>query len=113
MPIEEDGNENKCKIFQIRSNSDKIIHKSSETLLNDLTKSHSLLKRIGLWICGIESAADEEKEQINDDKSVEQFQADNFMKEPKFWSKVLNINMVFQLSLSGFMWIFFNKFQSM
>ncbi len=109
MPVKSNENENKFKIFQTKPKQDKDFHKSNEALLDDFKNSKSIFKRMALWICGIESYVETtETENKDDDK----FSTNSFMKQTTFWSHINNINLVVQLCISGFMWVFFNKFNS-
>ena len=71
-------------------------------------ESISAIKRIFYWMCGIESTLKANKNDLETNQETRKVNIS--IEEEPFWAKVNNINMIFQLSLSGFLWVFFNKF---
>ena len=65
-------------------------------------------KKLFFWFCGIESHKKGHTEE-NSQKSEAKL-THNLIEEDKFWSRVNDANVLFQLCLCGFMWVFFNKF---
>ncbi len=107
MPVKSSDDGTNCVLFRNKSKKKTQI-KTKANVFDEFRKSKSVLKRAFLWICGVESM----HEQDDDDLAVVQFTSKNFMEQNTLWSYFNNFNMIVQLCISGFMWVFFNKFSS-
>jgi hypothetical protein len=68
-------------------------------------------KRAFFWVCGIEKSIKKKtKAEIEAEKAAEASLMEISIEEEPFWGKVNKINLVFQLCICGFLWVFFNKY---
>ena len=68
-------------------------------------------KRAFFWVCGIEQSMKKKTEaEIENEKAAEAILMEISIEEEPFWGKINKINLVFQLCICGFLWVFFNKF---
>lgn len=67
------------------------------------------LQKFFFWICGIEKSVENNS---SNTKNLSNKEITNLSpKEDPFWSKFNNLNLIFQLCLSAFMWVFFNQYR--
>ena len=68
----------------------------------------TIFKRAFFWICGIETSI---KKKNTEEAELDQAKIIEIsIEETPFWAAVNKINLVFQLCVCGFLWVFFNKF---
>jgi hypothetical protein len=86
------------------------VYKNKKILKFTKKKENHFIKKIFYWICGIESVLDTNNVDLMENNADNQNLNISIEEEP-FWSNINYLNMVFQFALSGFMWVFFNKFK--
>ena len=109
--IEMNGKEQASDVFKVEENSLGNISKMIEDEEEIEYKKPTFYKRIFFWICGIEQSIKKKtKAQIEMEKVNEASLMEISIEETPFWRKFNLINVAFQLSVCGFLWVFFNKF---
>ena len=104
-----DERENCCRIKILNKTIKTQSSKHKKILKFTEKKENGFIKKVFYWICGIESVLDSKNVNLMESNADIQNLNISIEEEP-FWSKINYMNMVFQFALSGFLWVFFNKF---
>lgn len=112
----------KASVIEMNGNSsvDSNIKNNTSNTNNDVNsdinarRKNSIFKRIFFWICGIESNFKNKNEKTIEEPHLKESKIKtnetSSRQRATFWSFFIKLNLIFQLCICGFMWVFFNKF---